>query len=65
MSEIDPKLDATWRAASREQPPAALDDAIRAAAKLGRGLVASARRRAGGRLPPRLPWQPSRSASFR
>jgi hypothetical protein len=33
MSEIDPKLDATWRAASREQPPAALDDAIRAAAR--------------------------------
>jgi hypothetical protein len=32
MSEIDPELDATWRAASREQPPAALDDAIRAAA---------------------------------
>jgi hypothetical protein len=33
MSENDPELDATWRAASREQPPAALDDAIRAAAR--------------------------------
>ena len=33
MSEIDPELDATWRAASREQPPATLDDAIRAAAR--------------------------------
>jgi hypothetical protein len=33
MSEIDPELDATWRAASREQPPSALDDAIRAAAR--------------------------------
>src|SRR5216683_1409241 len=33
MSEIDPELEATWRAASREQPPAALDDAIRSAAK--------------------------------
>src|SRR6202158_2368566 len=33
MSEIDPELDATWRAASREQPPVALDDAIRAAAR--------------------------------
>jgi hypothetical protein len=33
MSEIDPELDATWRAASREQPPAALDAAIRAAAR--------------------------------
>ena len=27
MSEIDPDLGAAWRAASREQPPAALDDA--------------------------------------
>jgi hypothetical protein len=33
MSEIDPELGASWRAASREQPPAALDDAIRAAAR--------------------------------
>jgi hypothetical protein len=33
MSEIDPELGATWRAASREQPPAALDDAVRAAAR--------------------------------
>ncbi len=33
MSEIDPELDAKWRDASREQPPAALDNAIRAAAR--------------------------------
>jgi hypothetical protein len=33
MSETDPELGASWRAASREQPPAALDDAIRAAAR--------------------------------
>jgi hypothetical protein len=33
MSEIDPELGARWRAASREQPPSALDDAIRAAAR--------------------------------
>lgn len=33
MSEIDPDLSARWRAASDEQPPAALDDAIRAAAR--------------------------------
>src|SRR5450631_93487 len=33
MSEIDPDLSANWRAASDEQPPAALDDAIRAAAR--------------------------------
>ena len=33
MSEVDDKLDAAWRGASREGPPAALDDAIRAAAR--------------------------------
>src|ERR1700693_4787387 len=33
MSEIDPELDATWRAARREQPPAALHAAMRAAAR--------------------------------
>jgi len=33
MSEIDRQLDAAWRAASREQPPATLDAAIRAAAR--------------------------------
>jgi len=29
----DPRFDAAWRAASNEEPPAALDDAIRAAAR--------------------------------
>jgi hypothetical protein len=29
----DPRLDAAWRAASRDEPPPALDDAIRAAAR--------------------------------
>ena len=29
----DPRFDAAWRAASREEPPKALDDAIRAAAR--------------------------------
>jgi hypothetical protein len=33
MSDIDDKLAAAWRAASREEPPAALDDALRAAAR--------------------------------
>ena len=35
MSEIerDPRIDAAWRAASRDEPPAHLDDAIRAAAR--------------------------------
>jgi hypothetical protein len=36
MSEVDsdrdPEVDAAWRAQSRDEPPAALDDAIRAAA---------------------------------
>ena len=33
MSDIDDKLAAAWRDASREEPPAALDDAMRAAAR--------------------------------
>jgi hypothetical protein len=33
MSEVDSKLDAAWRAASRDEPPAAIDDALRAAAR--------------------------------
>jgi hypothetical protein len=33
MSDVDDKLDAAWRAASREEPPVALDDALRAAAR--------------------------------
>jgi hypothetical protein len=32
-SERDPRVDAAWRAASRDEPPAAIDDAIRAAAR--------------------------------
>ncbi|HTR59321.1 MAG TPA: hypothetical protein VMM27_14170 [Casimicrobiaceae bacterium] len=31
--ERDPRIDAAWRAASRDEPPVALDDAIRAAAR--------------------------------
>ena len=33
MSEIDRQIEAAWRATSREQPPEAVDDAIRAAAR--------------------------------
>lgn len=33
MSDVDRELDAAWRAASREQPPATLDATIRAAAR--------------------------------
>ena len=32
-NERDPRIDAAWRDASREEPPAALDAAIRAAAR--------------------------------
>ncbi len=45
MTESDKDIDAAWRAASREEPPQTLDDAIRAAA---RREVASGPRRAGG-----------------
>ena len=44
-SERDPRLDAAWRAASGEQPPAALDATIRAAAR--RAIDASPVRRRG------------------
>ncbi len=33
MSDVDNKLDAAWRAASREEPSVAIDDALRAAAR--------------------------------
>ena len=42
-TERDPTLDAAWREASREEPPVALDEAIRAAA---RRAVGAAPRRA-------------------
>ena len=44
-TERDPALDAAWREASRETPPAALDDAIRAAARHELGEVGAAPRR--------------------
>jgi len=42
-SERDPRVDTAWRAASRDEPPAALDDAIRAAAR--RAVDSAPRRR--------------------
>ena len=72
----DPRLDAAWRAASREEPPAALDDAIRAAARRGVGAARSradaarvcrpsrcARSVGGCRSPPPRPSARSPSAS--
>jgi hypothetical protein len=44
MSDVDDKLDAAWRAASREEPPAALDDALRAAARRAVGARPSRER---------------------
>jgi hypothetical protein len=55
MSETDRELDAAWRAASREEPPAALDATIRAAA---RRAVAAGPARA---RPPR--WWPLAAAA--
>jgi hypothetical protein len=43
-TERDPALDAAWREASREEPPAALDDAIRAAARRELGAAPRHRR---------------------
>ena len=56
MSELDPELDAKWRAASREEPPSALDDAIRAAARREVGA-----RPGGFRAAPR--WLPFAAAA--
>ena len=46
MSEIerDPEMDAAWRAASREEPPPALDAAIRAEARRAVGAAPSGKR---------------------
>jgi hypothetical protein len=41
MSEVDDNLNAAWREASREEPPPALDDALRAAARRAVGGGAS------------------------
>jgi len=45
MSDVNDKLDAAWRAASREEPPAALDHALRAAARRAVGAGPSGARR--------------------
>ena len=72
----DARVDAAWRAVSREEPPAALDDAIRAAARreIGAGPRSADAREpprpsrcapsaGGGRSPPRRRSARSRSAS--
>lgn len=51
MSEIDPELDAKWRAASSEEPPPSLDEAIRAAARREVGAKPGAFRAAPRWLP--------------
>lgn len=62
----DPRVDAAWRAASREEPPRALDDAILAAA---RREVGAGPQRAAGRksipeaLSPERWWWPLAAAA--
>src|SRR5215471_11029229 len=43
-TERDPAVDAAWRDASREEPPGALDEAIRAAARCEVGAAPRRRR---------------------
>ena len=63
----DPRLDAAWRAASHEEPPAALDDAIRAAARRGVGAspqAADAKKAAvPSALRPERWWMPLAAAA--
>jgi len=49
--ERDRQLDAAWRAASREEPPTALDDAVRAEARRAVGAAPGARPRHAWRYP--------------
>ena len=53
MSEMerDREVDAAWRAASREEPPAALDEAVRAEARRAVGAGPGARPRHAWRYP--------------
>ena len=58
----DPAVDAAWRRAARDQPPARVDDAILAAARAEvRGHPQS--RPAGNRQPWRIAWQPFAAAA--
>jgi len=50
-TERDRELDAAWRAASREEPPAALDDAVRAEARRAVAAAPGARPRHAWRYP--------------
>ncbi len=63
----DTRVDAAWRAASREEPPAALDDAIRAAARreIGAGPHSTEAKKAGvpESLRPERWWWPLAAAA--
>jgi hypothetical protein len=50
-TERERELDAAWRAVSREEPPAALDDAVRAEARRAVGAAPGARPRHAWRYP--------------
>src|SRR5262245_15469932 len=58
----DPRIDAAWRAASREEPATALDDAIRAAAR--RAVDAGPRRSSEATRPPRAWWPLAAAATI-
>jgi len=62
----DDRVDAAWRAASREEPPAALDDAIRAAARreIGAGPVRAARPVPEATSPERWWWPLAAAATI-
>ena len=62
----DARVDASWRAASREEPPAALDDAIRAAARReigARPRAAETRTNVPESLRPERWWWPLAAAA--
>jgi len=63
----DARVEAAWRAASREEPPPALDDAIRAAARreigAGPSPIDPQRASASGSLRPQRWWWPLAAAA--
>ena len=59
----DPRFDAAWRAASREEPPPSLDDAIRAAARREAGAGPLRANRVPEALRPERWWWPLAAAA--
>jgi hypothetical protein len=59
----EPRFDAAWRAASREEPPRGLDDAIRAAARREVGAGPQRKERVPESLRPERWWWPLAAAA--